>query len=288
MRKCLFALAAMVASSAMAQQNVDITAEQFKSGAADSQLTTLGRQAASSGKRLVVTAPQHWHAQIASSIRAGGDAEIVLKDGFYETLLVRVEEKSAEPAVVEAKPAPKPEPVAAAPKPMPAPPPPVAAAPEPKPQPAPPVVSEPVTAPVQEVVQTPAPEPEPVAQAPAQETPSQPVVEEAPEQQAAAPAETVDAKDSTIFVAAEPGDVDPLRASMEERFNRGRRIVERVDPNQLRRSDVIHTDKGAAVVVRFEGSQTVRMWLVGSINLHQTAIGNEGVNKYRVLQPNLK
>ena len=103
MKKFLFVLTAMLASSAWAQQNIDITAEQFSSGAANAELTTLGRQAAASGKRLVVTAPQHWHAQIASRIRAGGDAEIVLKDGFYESLLVRVEDKAAEPAKPEPK-----------------------------------------------------------------------------------------------------------------------------------------------------------------------------------------
>ena len=122
MKKVFFALTAMFASSAWAQQNVDITAEQFNSGAANAELTTLGRQAAASGKRLVVTAPQHWHAQIAARIRAGGQAEIVLKDGFYETLLVRVEDKAAEPA--------KPEPIAAAAKPA------AVAAPAPAPRPA--------------------------------------------------------------------------------------------------------------------------------------------------------
>ena len=293
MRKCLFALVAMVASSAVAQQNVDITAEQFESGAADSQLTTLGRQAVSSGKRLVVTAPQHWHAQIASSIRAGGDAEIVLKDGFYETLLVRVEDKEAEPAIVEPKPEPKPEPVPAAPKPLP---PPVAV--EKKAEPA--LAELPVPPPAQSVVEAPVPAPEPepepepvvqvttpVPQAVA-ETPAAPASEQAPDASVAAAAAPVKSTAPNMLVAKEPGDVDPIRASMEERYNRGRRIVERVEPSQLRRSDVIHTANGAAVVVRFHGNQVLRMWLVGSINLNQTAIGNEGVNKYRVLQPNLK
>lgn len=297
MRKSLFALVAMVASSAMAQQNVDITAEQFKSGAADSQLTTLGRQAVSSGKRLVVTAPQHWHAQIASSIRAGGDAEIVLKDGFYETLLVRVEDKEAEPAIIEPKPEPKPEPVAATPKPLPTPVPvETKAEPAPAELPVPPPVQSIVDAPAPAPVSAPEPEPEPapvvevptpVQQAVA-EIPAAPAIEQAPDAAVAAAAGPVKSTAPNMLVAKEPGDVDPIRASMEERYNRGRRIVERVEPSQLRRSDVIHTANGAAVVVRFDGNQVLRMWLVGSINLNQTAIGNEGINKYRVLQPNLK
>ena len=110
MNKRFLLLMAMLASSASAQQNTDISAEQFTSGAANAKLSALGRQAAASGKRLVVTAPQHWHAQIAAKIRAGGNADVVLKDGFYETVLVRIEDKAAEPA----KPEPKPEPPAKA------------------------------------------------------------------------------------------------------------------------------------------------------------------------------
>ncbi len=279
MKKFLFALTAMVASSAWAQQNVDITAEQFNSGAANAELTTLGRQAAASGKRLVVTAPQHWHAQIASRIRAGGDAEIVLKDGFYEALLVRVEDKSAEPA----KPEPKAEParVAAAPKPMSAPPP-VAAAPEP--EVASPTIIEPPPAPP--IIETPEPAPAtaPAVQAPVSTSESAPaIVEEAP---AAAPA-VVDPKAPIMLVAAEPGDTDPARDSMEKRYNEGKRIIERVEPAGLRDGDIIYTGTGSAVVVRRENNRLIRMWLVGSLNLNQTGLRPEGLNKYNVVNSNL-
>ena len=47
---------------------------------------------------VVVTAPQEWHAKIAAKIRAGGSADVVLRDGFHENVLVRVENKPAEPA----------------------------------------------------------------------------------------------------------------------------------------------------------------------------------------------
>jgi hypothetical protein len=275
MKKCLLLLAVLVATSAWAQQNIDITAEQFNSGAANGQLTALGRQAAASGKRLVVTAPQHWHAQIAARIRAGGKADVVLKDGFYETLLVRVEDATPEPAKPEPKPA-----VAAAPKPAPAPvrtpePRKVEAPPAPPPQP---VVEAPPPAPA------PAREPEPVVQTPppaAEPVPAK--VEESTAAAEPATPEVVDPKAPIMLVAVEPGDADPLRESMEKRYNEGKRIVERVDTINLRVADVIYGGKGAAVVVRREGNRILRMWLVGSLNVNQLGISNEGVNKYKVL-----
>ncbi|HQW77195.1 MAG TPA: hypothetical protein PLJ77_09935 [Dokdonella sp.] len=282
MKKVFFALTALLASSAWAQQNIDITAEQFNSGAANAELTTLGRQAAASGKRLVVTAPQHWHAQIAARIRAGGQAEIVMKDGFYETLLVRVEDKAAEPA--------KPEPVAAAAKPAPV----AAPAPTPTPRPAP--VAEPPAAieppPPAPVVEVPAAEPEPAPEvvAPPPPPPVQSavpaVVEEAPAAAAEAPV-VVDPKAPVMLVAVEPGDTDPVRESMEKRYNEGKRISERVQPGSLREGDVIYTAAGAAVIVRRENNRMIRMWLDGTLNLNQTGLSVEGGNKYLVVNRNL-
>jgi hypothetical protein len=109
-RKLLLAAAIAAAAPAFAQQNVDISGTEFQAGNGDAKLATVGREAAKSGKRIVVTAPQEWHAKIAAKIRAGGAAEVVMKDGFYENVLVRVEEKPAEPPKPEAKPEPKPEP----------------------------------------------------------------------------------------------------------------------------------------------------------------------------------
>ena len=270
MKKCLFLLMAMVATSALAQQNVDITAEQFSSGQANARLTSLGREAAASGKRLVVTAPQHWHAQIAARIRAGGNADIVLKDGFYETLLVRVEDKAAEPVKPEPKAA-----VAEAPKPAP---PPV----ERKPEPAKAEVTPP---PAERVVETPPPAPasEPVVQTPPPAAPAPAIAEDK-----TAPAEpeapvVVDPKAPIVVVSAEPGDADPVRESMEKRYNEAKRIVERVETNKLKVGDVIFVGKGAAVVVRREGSRILRLWLIGSLNVNQLGIEVQGTNKYKVL-----
>ncbi|MGB0134107.1 hypothetical protein, partial [Dokdonella sp.] len=267
MKKCFLLLMAACAGNAMAQQNTDISAEQFTSGSANSTLSTLGRQAAASGKQLVVTAPQHWHAKIAASIRAGGNANVVLKDGFYETVLVRVAQAAEEPAKPqpERTPPPKAEP-RPEPAPAPAPPPPPPAVEAAPPAPAP------VPAPEPEVQPAPA-APAPVAtEAPAAETP----------ESVEAPA-VVDPNAPIMLVTSEPGDVDPDRKSLEDRYNDGKRITELLAPSKLEIGDTIYTGKGAAVVVRREGKYLVRMWLDGSLNLNQIGISADGVNKYKVI-----
>ena len=276
MKKCLFLLMAMAAGSAIAQQNVDITAAQFNSGEANARLTSLGREAAASGKRLVVTAPTQWHAQIAARIRAGGNADIVLKDGFYETLLVRVVDETPEPVKPEPKPA-----VAPAVKPAAAP---VVSKPEP-------AKAEMAAPPAQPVVETPppapvaTPEPEPVVETPppvaAAPVPAM-AAESAAQTETTAPA-VVDPKAPILLVVAEPADTDSVRTSMEKRYNETKRIDERVETNKLKVGDVIYAGNGAAVVVRREGSRLLRMWLIGSLNVNQLGIEAQGANKYKVL-----
>jgi hypothetical protein len=101
MLKKFVLVSALVAAPAFAQQNTDISGAQFLAGQGDATLATLGRQAASSGKRLVITAPAEWHARIAAKVRAGGNADVVLRDGFYENVLVRIEDKGAKAAGVD-------------------------------------------------------------------------------------------------------------------------------------------------------------------------------------------
>ena len=291
MKKRFLLLMAILASSAWAQQNTDISAEQFTSGAANSQLSALGRQAASSGKRLVVTAPQHWHAQIAAKIRAGGNADVVLKDGFYETVLVRIEDKVEEPAKPEPRPEPKPA-VASKVEPKRTPPP-AAVAPSPEPVaedlPVPPpsraVVEAPPAAPAAPQVQAPPPA---VAPRPATPAPAATVAEQAPASEPPAAPAVNDPTAPVMLVVAEPGDTDAVRIALEKRYNEGKRISERVEVSGLRRADTIYTGNGAAVVVRREGSRLLRMWLIGLLNLNQIGISSEGANKYQVLNSTLK
>lgn len=283
-------LSVLLAGNAWSQQNMDISEKDLGTSAAKARLSALSRQAEITGGRIVVTAPQHLHAQIAAALRAGGSTEVVLKDGFYENVLVRIEEKTDEPPP-EVR-APPPPPAVAAPRPAPAP---VRAAPAPVESPAP-VQPERVPDPAPVPAPTPAPASTP-APAPVVEAPPPIQVVEAPTPAPAPPAsdaqdtvsideatgEPADAPASNVFVAAQPGDVAPARESLERLYNEGKRISETVAPTRLRRGDLIYTGDGAAVVVRREGTLLLRFWLEGTIELRQSAITNESRNKYRVI-----
>ena len=91
-----------------------------------------------------------------------------------------------------------------------------------------------------------------------------------------------------MLISAEPGDTDPVRKSLQDRYNEGKRISEVLSSSKLELGDTIFTGNGAAVVVRREGKYLVRMWLVGSINLNQIGISPDGVNKYKVINSALK
>lgn len=298
MIKRVVLLSALCTGTAWAQQNLDISEKDVASGAAKARLSAVARQAASSGKRIVVTAPQHLHAQIAAGLAAGGKADVVLRDGFYENVLVRVEEKAEEAPKVEAKPAPKPvapaRPAAVAATPAPSP----AASPPPSPRPAPapervaapspaPVASKPAaTALPAAAAATPAPSepidlavppaPAPVRGAPGR-VPAEPVAEAEPA------AGTSTQPVPGMFVAGEPGDLSPSRTSLETLYNEGRRIKEVITPGRLINGDVIYLGNGAAVVVRRDRPLLLRFWLEGTLDLGQSALEAEGRNKVRVI-----
>lgn len=270
-------MTALLSVNAMAQQNADISETDFSSGAANARLAALGREAAASGKQLVVTAPQHWHAKIAASIRGGGKADLVLQDGFYETVSVRVQDKKAEePPKPEVKPVVAPAPVKAAP----------IAAPTPvKVAPVAPV-SAPTPAPVS-VERVVAPPPAAPVAAPVAVEPAVDEVEPESLPDAVDSSQHV-AIDPAAFVGAEPGDVDPVREAMEKQYNEGRRVTERVVSKTLRNGDVIYVRNSAAIVVRREGRRLLRFWLEGPIDLTQTGISAEGSNKYRILKSSMR
>jgi hypothetical protein len=93
-KRILFA-ATLVSSSAIAQE-VDVNGKDFLSGAGDARLADIARQAASQGKRLVVTAPDYWQSKVASKLHAGAsNIDVQMKEGFFENVLVRVDDGKA-------------------------------------------------------------------------------------------------------------------------------------------------------------------------------------------------
>lgn len=293
MIKRVVLLSVLCTGSAWAQQNLDISEKDVASGAAQARLSAVARQAASSGKRVVVTAPQHLHAQIAAGLAAGGKADVVLRDGFYENVLVRVEDKVEEPPKVEPKPAPKPVAPPPPPRPSPAPAPatpsrPAAVVERPNPPSPPPVQSRPV-APAPAPVAAPPPPSEPVDLAlppPAAPTRTPAPVKaqaEAKDESEPVSAASAPATIPGLFVASEPGDLSPARTSLEKLYNDGKRIKEVVTPDRLVTGDVIYLGNGAAVVVRRDRPTLLRFWLEGSLDLGQSALEAEGRNKVRVI-----
>jgi hypothetical protein len=256
-RKLLLAVALAAAAPAYAQQNVDISGTEFQSGSGDGKLATVGREAAKSGKRVVVTAPQDWHGRIAAKIRAGGAADVVMKDGFYENVLVRVEEKPAEPP----KPEPKPEPKRVASERVPQ------DVPGPKPTLPPP--SEPAPAPV-----VAAPPPPPVQKAPAPQVQTPPPAA----QQVAV------AKPAAAPVPAAP-DVTKIQQRMEESLNNGRAAEGPLSVSGLQPGDFIFVDGSVRAVVRRESLRPRMFWLDGDLDLRRAELKELGTNRYQVINP---
>lgn len=267
---------ALATGSVAAQQSADIKGEDLTSGAADARLAGIGREAAASGQRVVVTAPQYWHGSIAAKLRAGGGSRlnVVLRDGFYENVVIRTEAATPEPPPrAEAPPA---RPAAErAPAPTPTPPPP--ARPAPPPPSPPPAPAEPARTAAPEPVraETPASAPAPAAQTPPP----------APAPAAAPPAIQEAPLQPPVFDRfAEPADVAEERSFLERSYNDNRRIRSRLKPSDLKPGDTVYTRNGAAVVIRREGGTLDRYWLEGQLDLEQAGIVKEGGNKYQVLR----
>lgn len=295
-KRAILLSALCAAGSAWAQQSLDISEKDLASGAANARLSALARTAASSGKRVVVTAPQHLHAQVAAALAAGGKADVVLRDGFYENVLVRVEDKAEEapkPAAAPA-PAPAPPPAPAVARPAPTAPPARVSTPPPAPVRTPPPVAESRTPPPPPapVVQTPASAAPAAAVPPRDSTPPPPPPQAQPSQAATPapaqePTETAPAPTSAatnVLVASVPGEGTEVRSVLESNHNSGAPIRESLTVAQLINGDTINVSDGAAVVMRRDGTLLLRYWLVGEIDLEDRGLRATGENRYRVVR----
>ncbi|MET0224882.1 MAG: hypothetical protein ABW187_00410, partial [Dokdonella sp.] len=255
MLKRLILATALFAASASAQQNTDISGAEFSSGKADARLAALAKQAAADGKRLVITAPADWHKALAAKLRAGGHADVVLRDGFYENVLVRVEDKTEEPKPVAEKAAPRATPKA------------TAAAPS-----AAPVAHEPVPA-------TPAPaavKSAPVVAAPTTPAPAPSAVPAAPVR---SPASAVAPKPAATPIV----DVEAIRARLEQSLNGGRSARGTLAVASLQSGDTIYVDEPVRAVVRREGLKPELYWLDGDLDLRRVELKVAADNRYQVM-----
>ena len=87
---------------------------------------------------------------------------------------------------------------------------------------------------------------------------------------------------SEMFTAASP-EGSAERAQLERRYNGGSAITGQLRPENLQQKDVLYLGDKLVVVVRLDGMNLERYWLVGDINLGRTELLKDGANKYKVL-----
>ncbi len=266
-------------------QEVAITGKDFESGAADAKLAEIARQAAASGKTVVVTAPPYWQGQAASKLHAGAsNVQVKTADAFFENVLVRIvdapgaekgAEKAKAPEVAKKEvPAPK----AAEVKP-----------PVPVPAPKAPPVE-------RKVVAKPAPKPEtpeapkvavdtmaaPAAAPPAAPTVAAPPPKAAPAPVAVAPVATAPAPASSAAPTSQESVAD-ARKKFEAKL--GRASEGTVKPGQLQKGDEIFVSGPARAVVRRFGAHVQLFWLDGDVNLDRAELTMAEAGHYKVNEP---
>ncbi|HSE12853.1 MAG TPA: hypothetical protein VLB69_09470 [Rudaea sp.] len=274
-KRILFTGALLAAGTAAAQE-VAISGKDFLSGAGDAKIAELARQAAASGKTLVIIAPPYWQDKAtAKAHSAAANANVRTSDAFFENVMVRVED--AKPAAKPAEAAPKAPPPAKA-----------EVRPEPKPEPRP---APPARRPVVEEAPAPAPRPAPVEAPP----PPPPRVEVKPEPAAAAPAPTP----APAPVAAPPPAAHPpapaakpapdpsiaIKKRFEQNLNGGQPAEGTLEVAQLQKDDMVYENGSVRAVVRRFGPHTQLFWLEGELNTDRAELVPTGTDRYRVNEP---
>jgi hypothetical protein len=297
-RFSVFAGVCALAAGVVHAQSVAITGADFESGAADAKLAEIARQAAASGKTVVVTTPPYWQAKVAGKIRAAAPSvQVKTSDAFFENVLVRIVdvEKPKAEAAVAAKPAvPAVEPAAAAPAA------PaktaaridtraaaVAATPAAEPQPR---ESTTVKSAEPPQVALAKPAPAPVAATP---PPSPAVAETLAAPVHAAPLPAPAATVATISPppsarASQAGHVTPaadtaaIKHAFENQFNLGRPAIGAIGPVQLRKGDEIFVRGPVRAVVRRDRNHVDLFWVEGDLNLDRAELVKTSTDRYRV------
>jgi len=292
----VFAVVCALAAGAVHAQSLAITGADFESGAADAKLAEIARQAAASGKTVVVTTPPYWQAKVAGKIRAAAPSvQVKTSDAFFENVLVRivdVEKPKPETAVAAKPAAPAVEPAPAAPA---APAKtaaridtraaavaaPSAAEPQPARESAPVKSAEPP----QVALAKPAPAPVAATPQPAPAAAEKP----APAAPVPAPAATVatisplpSAKAAQVGQVAPAADTAAIKHAFENQFNLGRPAAGAIGPAQLRKGDEIFVRGPVRAVVRRDRNHVELFWVEGELNLDRAELVKTSADRYRV------
>jgi hypothetical protein len=282
LKRILFA-GALVSTAAFAQQ-VDISGKDFLSGAGDARLAEIAKQAAASGKKLVVKAPPYWHSKVAAKLQAGAaNVSVQMSEGFVEDVLVHLEEGKAAPAKVEpaAAEAPKADTAKAD----------AAKAAALKAEAAKAETARAEAARV-EAAQAEAARAE-AAKAEAARTEAARVEAAKAEaaraeaaKVAAAKAEVAKAEAAKAAAAkAETDRIAAIKQGMERNLNEGRAADGTIAVAQLEKDDSLFVNGDIRAVVRRSGAHTQLFWLEGELNLDRTELLPNGENRYKVTEP---
>jgi hypothetical protein len=275
-RSMLFTAALLAAGAACAQE-VAISGKDFLSGAGDAKIAELARQAAASGKTLLISAPPYWQDKAASKAHAGAaNASVRMSDAFFENVMVRVEDSKASAKTVEAPtPAPAPAPKAA-PKPEP---------PRPEPKPTEPKPAPPMARPAP--VETPvAPKPAPVEAAPQPPVKTEVAPAPAPAPVAAPPPVVTPPPPAPAPAAQTPADPSAaIKQRMTQNLNAGQQAEGTLQVGQLQKDDLLFVDGPVRAVVRRFGPRTQLFWVEGELNLERAELVPTGNDRYRISEP---
>ena len=277
-KRILLASALLTATAAMAQE-VSIDGKDFLSGAGDARLADLARQAASSGKKLVVTAPQYWQEKVSAKLHAGAaNATVQMKEGFFENVLVRVE---------DAKPAPKTETAVA----------PADNSKDDAAKAAAKADAAKAEAARAETAKADAARAEAArqesqkaeaarAEAARQEAARQEAARAEAAKAEAARAEAAKAEAAKASAAKAAADrVTNVRQRLERNLNEGRPAEGTLNASALQQGDLVVVDGEIRAVARRAGAHTQLFWLEGDLNLDRVEILPLGENRYKINEP---
>jgi len=281
-RSILF-VGCLAAAGVASAQEVAISGKDFLSGAGDAKIAELARQAAASGKQLVITAPPYWQDKAAAKAHAGAaNASVRTSDAFFENVMVRIEDAKPSSKAVAAEPAPPPKPVPAKPEPRPEPPKPEPKPVAPAPKPvvaAPPARPAPVETPPPAVKTEPEPEPAPAA------APPPPAAAPAPEPVAQPVAPPVAAPTPAKPAAPAPDPSVAIKQRLLQNLNAGQPADGSLQVTQLQKDDLLFVDGNVRAIVRRFGPRTQMYWLEGELNLERAELIPTGNDRYRIAEP---
>jgi len=282
LKKWVLVGALIAAMPAMAQEEISIEGKDFLSGAGDARLAQIAKQAAATGKKVVVTAPAYWQDKVNAKLHAGAaNATVQVKEGFFENVIVRLEDNKPVPAKAAEAPAAAPAPAAddAA----------KAAAAKAEAAKAEAAKAEAAKA---EAAKAEAARAEAARQQAARDEAAR---AEAARQEAAraeaakaeaAKAEAAKAEAAKAAAAkAEADRVAGIRARMEKAFNEGKASAGTLGASALETGDMIVVDGEIRGVVRRAGAHTQLFWLEGDLNLDRVEVLPIGENRYKINEP---